>query len=170
MLKIYCSPVRADNGSATVYSLLEYAYIKEYGGKMPDIEKTPNGKPFFPARQDVHFSLSHASTHVLCAISDNDVGVDIEAQRHISERAVRFFSAPEELLLFEPLDLWVLKESYIKLIGGTLMLVKSIRFQYENGRIITADKVAFSQLYNIANCRAAVSTYCGFFPDSVELV
>ena len=170
MLKILCSPIRDLSGSETVYAILEYAMKREIGGVLPEIKKTPAGKPFFPDMQDVHFSLSHTRTHVLCAISSEPVGVDIESERQISEKTIRFFSTPEELSFFDPLDLWVLKESYIKLVGGRLILVKSISFSYENCSILTPDKVALSQLYRIENCRAAVSSYRNPPPDSVEFV
>ena len=170
MLKLLCAPILEQSGSATVHSLLEFAYRKEYGDALPDIKKTSAGKPFFPDRPDVHFSLSHAHTHVLCGISSEPIGVDIESPRKISEKAISFFSYPEELDFFDPLDLWVLKESYIKLIGGRLMLVKSIRFSYENGAIVTTDRLAFSRLYHVDGCRAAASTYGDHLPDSIELI
>ena len=170
MLKVYCSPLRGLSGSAAVYSLLGHAFQAEYGCVAPEIKKTPLGKPFFPDKPDVHFSLSHAKTHVLCAISDKPVGADIESPRHISERAIQYFSTPEERSLFDPLDLWVLKESYIKLIGSNLALVKKIHFSFENGQIITPGKLAISRLYHIESCSAAISAYDDHLPDSIELI
>ena len=116
MMKIYiaplgctppgCAPVDigAQGGqyrSASAYSLLEYAYRLEYGDVLPEIKKTPNGKPFFPERPGIHFSLSHAFTHVACALSEFPVGVDIESPREISKRAMRFFCSDEELVFFD---------------------------------------------------------------------
>ena len=170
MLKIFYTPFFGRSGSAAVYSLLEHAFANEYGGALPQVKKTPNGKPYFPDRPDVHFSLSHARTHVLCAISDAPVGADIESPRHISERAISYFCSSEELVFFDPIDLWVLKESYIKLIGGTLPLVKKLRFSCENNKIIPPDNSSISKLYRIENCHAAVSTYGKYLPDSIELI
>lgn len=177
MLKIQCAPLDGRSGSPAAYALLEGMYRAAYGGAVPEIKKTPNGKPFFPARPGVHFSLSHAKTHVLCALSDCPVGVDIESPRVISQRAVNFFCAPGELAVFEPIDLWVLKESYIKLIGGTLAMMRRLRFSCESGRITACrDEYLISNgedfpnipaicgnsvsgLYNVGGCRAAVSVY-----------
>ena len=170
MLKIFCAPLRSQSGSPAVYSLLGYAYRNEYGGVLPEIKKMPGGKPYFPGHPEIHFSLSHSKTHVLCAISSKPVGADIESPRLISERAVQFFCSPEELSHFDPLDLWVLKESYVKLIGGSIALVKKIRFSCESGKIITSGTSSLSKLYRIGNCRAAISTFGDFLPDSVELV
>ena len=170
MLKIFYAPHCGKNGSAAVYSLLDYAFRKECGGIMPEIKKTPNGKPYFPDRLEIHFSLSHSKTHVLCAVSTQPVGADIESPRTISGHAIRFYSTPMELSFFDPLDLWVLKESYIKLIGGTLAMVKTIHFSCECGKIITPDTSSLSKLYRIGNCRAAVCTYGDYLPDAIELV
>ena len=169
MMNIYCAPSLGQKGSPVVYALLEHAYRIEYGESPPEIKKTPNGKPFFPERPDVFFSLSHAKTHVACVLSDVPVGVDIESPREVSNRAVRFFCSEEELTLFEPLELWVLKESFIKLIGGTVASVKYLRFSRSNNEIITPEKNVFSGLYYIEGCTAAVSVLGGTPPGSVEL-
>ena len=170
MLKIFCTPICGQSSSSVAYALLEHAFRTEYSGLIPEIKKTPNGKPYFPDRPEIHFSLSHARTHALCALSDKQVGADIESPRIISERVIQFFCSPEERSFFDPLDLWVLKESYIKLIGGTLALVKKIRFSFENNRIITPDGLSYSKLYSIGACRAAVSAYSENFPNSIELI
>ena len=169
-MEIYMAPRDGMGGSEAVYGLLEYAFQKKYRDKLPTIEKTPNGKPFFPGRPDVHFSLSHASTHVLCALSDYPVGVDIESPRPVSDRTLRFFYHPEELELFERLDLWVLKESHIKLIGGVLTDVKKIRFSRQLGKIYCSDGDVFVKLYRLGSCHAAVSSLGEPPPDSVIIV
>ena len=170
MMKAFCAPRNGKNGSAAVYALLEYAFRLEYGGPLPEIKKTSNGKPFFPERPDVYFSLSHAKTHVACVLSDAPAGIDIESPREVSSRAVRFFCSEEELALFRPLELWVLKESYVKLVGGTLPSIKHLRFSRINDKIITPEKSVASGVYSVGACVAAVSTLGGNLPDSVELV
>ena len=170
MVKIYCAPCAKSSGSATVYALLEYAFLIEHGGSIPKIKKTPNGKPYFPKRLDIHFSLSHTKSHVLCALSGDPVGVDIESRRRISKRAESFFISPCENSLFHPLDLWVLKESYLKLKGWTLPSVRTMRFSREGDRIFAPDASVLSKLYHIAGCHAAASTTGNTLPDSIELV
>ena len=159
MLMLFCVPRCGRDGSAVVYSLLDDAFRAQFGRDLPVIEKTPAGKPFFPGEPGIHFSLSHCATHVLCALSDSPVGVDIESPRSVSERTIRFFSSPDELSHFNPLELWVLKESYIKLVGGNLMMVRKIRFSLENGEIIAPDGQTKSRLYLVDGCTAAVSTH-----------
>ena len=169
-MRVICTPLNGLGGSAAAHSLLEFVFLSEHGGSLPEIKKTPNGKPYFPDRPDVHFSLSHSKTHVLCALASGPVGVDIESPRCISEAAIRYFSSPEEHSLFDPLDLWVLKESYIKLIGGYLALVRKIRFSCGVDGIITPDAASVSKLYSVEGCHAAVSSYSDGLPDFIELV
>ena len=169
-MKIYCAPLVEKNGSGAVRALLAHAYYADYGEAMPEIEKTPNGKPFFPKRPGVHFSLSHSRTHILCALSGEPVGADIESPRHISRSAMRFFCSPEELSVFDPLDLWVLKESYLKLLGGTLPAIRKMKFARDGERIVAPDETVISKLYRLADCRIAVSTRGDLPPDSVILV
>ena len=167
-MNIYCERIGSRSGSSAAYALLAAAYRSIHGEAMPEIKKTPNGKPYFAGGLDIHFSLSHSKTHILCAISDAPIGVDIESPRCISERAVKYFSSPAELSMFSPLELWVLKESYVKLVGGTLPLVRNIRYTHDNESIKTSDLSAFSKLYCIEGCHAAVSTYKNNFPESIN--
>ena len=141
-----------------------------FGEKLPEIGKSENGKPYFTGNSDVHFSLSHCKTHVLCGVSSNPIGVDIETPREISRRAEKFFCLPEEQKLFHKLDLWILKESYIKLIGGNLAMMRSIMFSRQNGKIIAPDKNVISMLYCVDNCRAAVSSLFAPPPETIEYV
>ena len=167
---MYCKPLVSKSGSEAVYALLEHAFLVKYGRNMPEIRKTPHGKPYFPEFPYVYFSLSHAKTHVLCAISDSPVGCDIESPRQISRSALRFFSSPEELDLFEPLDLWVLKESYIKLFGQTIASIRTLRFSLAGDRIIVPDTSVEAKLYRICDCSAAVCSMCSKPPDSIVLI
>jgi phosphopantetheinyl transferase len=169
-MKVYYRKRGKLNQSADAASLLELAYQRNYGDKMPKINKTPNGKPYFPDRADIHFSLSHSKTHVLCAISSAPVGADIESERAISERTKSFFCTSEELLHFQPIELWVLKESYVKLFGKTIAEIKKLRFTRKNGKIIAPDNSVKSTLFRVESCYIAVSTAGGTLPEGVELV
>jgi phosphopantetheinyl transferase len=84
---------------------------------------------------------------------------------------MRFFCTQEELREFEPLELWVLKESYIKLFGKTLADIKNLRFKRKDGEIIPPDSSVRSRLYHIENGYAAISaqtTPGDPLPDSIE--
>ena len=169
-MKLYCSPRSEQTASESAYALLNTAFRLEYGEKLPIILKTANGKPYFPERPEICFSLSHSKTHVLCGLSFAPIGVDIESPRRISERVKRLICSSEEIELFDPLDLWVLKESYIKLHGATISMMKTLRFSREGGKIITPDNTIASGLYRVGDCRAAVCAKGDNPAESIALI
>lgn len=59
----------------TAYALLERAV----GGQ--EIARDAYGKPYFPRRPDLHFSLSHSGGLALCGVGTGPLGVDIELVR-----------------------------------------------------------------------------------------
>lgn len=87
-----------------------------------------NGKPYL---QDYpfYFNLSHSGEYVFCAISDREVGVDIQQFRQVDEVRLtrRFFSEEEQKALERCFNreeqrklfyrLWTRKEAYGKLTG-----------------------------------------------------
>lgn len=101
-------------------------------GPAGDFAFGPQGKPYLPERPDIHFSLSHSGGYVLCALSDSELGCDVEAPRPAKpELAARFFHPLECDWLFSLppreqenafLRLWTLKESYLKAVGLGLSL------------------------------------------------
>lgn len=77
------------------YILLSIAVEKMFLG-MPEVLRTPNGKPYFDSSFGIWFSISHAKNAVAVSLScDSPVGVDIEGEID-KERAEklerRFFS------------------------------------------------------------------------------
>lgn len=169
---LICSaPVGERSGSAAAYALLEYAVGKSYGIPMPAVRKQSGGKPYFPDRPDIHFSLSHAKTHVLCAVSDFPVGVDIETVRHVRQGVAERVCVPDELCAFDFFELWVLKESFLKLSGNTHVSLKSICFKRDGDKIYTPDGGTIARLfYSVHGCRAAVCSKGGSIPAAIELI
>ena len=89
---------------------------------------SPDGKPML-ANGSLDFSLSHSGEWVLCAVSSQLVGVDVELPRCTLATARRFF-APEEVAMVESLPksaqadallrLWTAKEAFTKALGTGL--------------------------------------------------
>lgn len=106
--------------------LLLIAALRELNGPMPPLEINfgEGGKPALadgPA-----FSLSHSGERVLCALSDEAVGADLQ-QLHPYNPALarRFFTGTEADWLEAQRErdlafslLWSLKESYVKFLGS----------------------------------------------------
>ena len=121
--------------SAAVRALLNRAVFEEYGLRGLRIEKTEHGKPYFPERPDIHFSLSHTEGAVMCAVSSSPVGCDVQIHRQVPERLPERVCSPEELLQFRFFDLWALKESWIKLRGEIDRPLREISFSARDGLI-----------------------------------
>jgi len=85
-------------------------------------ESGANGKPHLTAEGGVHFNLSHSGQYVVCAVSDTDVGVDIESVSPIRAAVMRrCFHEEEQQWIGDDASrftrLWTMKEAYMKLLG-----------------------------------------------------
>lgn len=102
--------------------LLSEVNIKDFKIKIGKYEK-----PYLLSQdENIYFNLSHSSKMVLCAISDKELGVDIENIDHEIDLniAKNFFYNEEYRSIMNcdnPSDeffkYWVLKESYMKYTG-----------------------------------------------------
>lgn len=113
--------------------LLKYAMKKEgFDPKIPLPVKTNRDKPYLP---EIGFNLSHSGDYAVCAVSDCEVGCDIEKVRQGYPRLIqKYFSKEEQqkFLLFTTQEekdryftrLWTLREAYAKKTGEGL--VKSL--------------------------------------------
>lgn len=144
------------SGHAAGRALLEQMYSRYIGGRMPQIEKTERGKPYF-ADGSVEFSISHTGKRVFCVLSHQPVGIDAEeTDRQIDLRLAEKILSPEERLRYEEqpdkrlalLKLWVLKEAAAKCSGeGLRGFPNKTNFSPEDSRIQIID-----------NCFVAVIT------------
>jgi 4'-phosphopantetheinyl transferase len=92
-----------------------------------DVFVDEHGKPKV---EGLEFSLSHSGNLVVCAVSHEPVGCDVEEIRKAPERvAERYFSCGEQEYLSQFAEeeydraffrLWTMKESYVKMTGEGL--------------------------------------------------
>ncbi len=109
--------------------LLEKA-LDDVGVSEREIRTDDNGKPYL-ANGAVFFNLSHSGGRVMCAVSDMEVGCDVQKVGEANTKiADRFFDPSERLQINAIADksertnmfyrLWTLKESYVKALGTGL--------------------------------------------------
>lgn len=98
-------------------------------------QKNEYGKPFAQALR-VQFNISHSGDMVLCAVSDDPVGVDVEkvrpvrlktAKRICTEQELRYlfgkqpteedYLCDDQAVLQRFFEIWCAKEAYFKCIG-----------------------------------------------------
>lgn len=94
------------------------------------IDRGEKGKPFIVGRKDVFFNLSHSGEYVVCALSNREIGVDIERRAKARmEVAGRFFHEREVQVLKSLCEIerdrlffnyWSVKECFLKYIGTGL--------------------------------------------------
>lgn len=109
--------------------ILSRVSIKNHTGFYPDAPFlcSEHGKPYIDL-QKVEFNISHSGDYAVLALSEQNVGVDIEKLRHNKMRVARRFFSDTEIDLLKGSDspdqdftkLWSLKEAYLKFSGSGL--------------------------------------------------
>ena len=157
------------DGHETAYALLRYALRRTRGIACPEIRRSESGKPYFAGRSDLFFSLSHTKTHVLIALSEHEVGADIETCRPVTAKLRDRLFTPEEQGEFTFFEGWTLREAVFKLTGeGGLMTMPLKRAGSE---ILTPFPGVRCRSYDgIPGCAAAVVCREGDFPAEIEIV
>ena len=86
------------------------------------------GKPFFP--NGPYFNVSHSGQYIVMAVSNKDIGVDIEENKEKDMSSlIRIFNEAEAKMIKEHADfyyLWCAKESLIKCLGSSINKIKEI--------------------------------------------
>lgn len=116
--------------SVLAYVLLQRALKEEYGiTDIPEFVYNEFGKPSF-SDLPIHFSLSHCKDAVVCAVSDHNIGIDVENIVPYNYDIARRICTEEELeILAQSMDkdadlikLWTVKEAISKYEGMGLSL------------------------------------------------
>ena len=111
--------------SAGAYLLLD-KLLKEENITNPILKTGKYGKAYISNYGNIYFNLSHSGKLVACAISDSEVGVDIEyndSKIDLNIAKHYFYNSEYESIINsqnsseEFFKFWVLKESYMKYTG-----------------------------------------------------
>ncbi len=126
-------------------ALRRYALNKEFGIPYENMKfgKNEHGKPFLIGFESVYFNVSHSGNICVCAVYDNEVGVDIQLNNQNVNEALtqKYFTTREiELLSSAPpsekerlyFDFWAKHESLVKYYGLGISALGSVS---EAGRI-----------------------------------
>ena len=114
-----------------------------------------HGKPYFDEADntvdsDIRFSLSHSGKYVACAVSDHNVGIDVEGDRKVNAGIARkYFTHNERNNIMTDEDffkIWALKEAYGKITGkGVYRGMK--QDVYELGDMYEALSIRYENYY-----------------------
>ena len=129
--------------SAGAYLLLK-KLLAEIGIDNFEIKLGKYGKAYISNRKNIYFNMSHSRKFVACAISDKEVGIDIEYNDPTIDLNIArnyFYNQEYESIMNakNPSDeffrYWVLKESYMKYTG------LGFNLDLDNFEIILKDKI-----------------------------
>ena len=119
----------ADRRRSVAAWLLLRQMLEERGLDADSLSVSENafGKPAFDPSVGLHFSISHAGDRVMAAVSDAEVGCDVERIAPVDDGMLRAVLCEAERASFAALfgasrdrafiRLWVRKESYAKAVG-----------------------------------------------------
>jgi len=157
------------DASLAGYGLLYYGLAQYYGidNKLA-VGENQMGKPYLINHPNIHFNISHSQNFVVCAISDQQIGVDIEVERMVSNDLAQRIMTKTELEQFNLMGnsvsyffkIWTLKESYMKYTGeGLNMSFKSMNFEIKEDRVSSnLPEVKFHVFEYSKNCHVSVCT------------
>ncbi|MBO5151428.1 MAG: 4'-phosphopantetheinyl transferase superfamily protein [Methanobrevibacter sp.] len=161
--------------SAGAYLLLK-KLLKEIGIDDFEIKIGKYGKAYISDQENIYFNMSHSSKFVACAISDKEVGVDIEYNDPTIDLNIAknyFYNQEYESIMKsqnpsdEFFNYWVLKESYMKYTGlgfnldldsFEIILEDEITLKNDKNNIkfnlfdLKEYKLAIASSYNVDEC------------------
>ena len=113
----------ADKSAFTSEAALKKIFSAYYGKANITILRAKNGKPY--VENGPHFSVTHTQNRLYLAFSDEEIGLDAEHLLRTPNYApiVKKFAPMEQAEITCTKDFlthWVVKESAVKYMGGTL--------------------------------------------------
>lgn len=122
----------ASRQESLAVGLLWMKAMEEWGADpLAPVDILPAGKPVFSSGEGPWFSLSHSGRYVLCAVSDDMVGGDVQQMRRVNLSISRRLHPMEQKWLAERDEqmkteeffrLWARKEAWVKAESGERML------------------------------------------------
>jgi phosphopantetheinyl transferase len=128
-MKLYYRDIRIDmrgDSPATAQKLAAAYLIERYVTEDSDeIQRGEHGKPFLPENVSMKFNLSHGGNYAVLAVSDKEIGVDIESlsrKANIDKIAKRVFTEAEQAYIkgqdtLRFFQIWTAKEAVMKATG-----------------------------------------------------
>lgn len=119
-------PKRGEDTKRTLAGriLLKKMIKRLYGKEDFKLYYNENGKPLCDF---CYFNISHSGDYAVCAVSEREIGADIEKIKEFKKRERYMLFSAEETDYINECDsenrfftLWTMKEAYVKAIGGRL--------------------------------------------------
>lgn len=174
--------LREKKNSCLAAGLIVPLALKECGYTGEVITATGQwGKPFLIKPAELYYNVSHSGDWTVIALSDGEVGCDIQQVKPVDLRlAGRFFTAEESRAIAEAggksqelfYRYWVVKESYLKAVGvGLNRTLNSFSARFTAGGVKVWDgegdggwlvsEIDCAEGYKLACCAREYAPDCG---------
>lgn len=155
--------------SCGAYLLLK-KLLSEKNITNPIFKTEKYGKSYISNYENIYFNLSHSGKIVLCAISDMEVGVDVEyidSEIDLNIAKNYFFNKEYESIMKsdnpseEFFKYWVLKESYMKYTGlGMNLKLNAFEIMIEDEiKLKNNNKNLKFNLFDIENYKLGIASH-----------
>lgn len=114
-------------GRAALSRLLKKMGIEE------KLTISTHGKPYLPSSRK-YVSSSHSGKYLVCAISDQPIGIDIEKIRELHPGIVARLQLSDN-----PFEQWTLREAMTKLTDNPLTMFEEVLFDPNSMQMIDVD-------------------------------
>ncbi len=123
------APARQESLAAGL--LWRYAMALQGVQKEEPVRFLQAGKPVLAEREDLYFSLSHSGSYAMCAVSDREVGADVQKIKPVRLSVARRFHFGERDWLAEQpgedqnrafFRIWTRKEAWVKAVSRDVLL------------------------------------------------
>jgi len=142
MLKVYTMETSYTERHADARLLLKWKYEELFHKPLPEILVTEKGKPYL-ADGSCFFSFSYTDGICCCALSDSEVGVDVEQVRSVGSNTIPRVLSRREWMQYSAaanpaehfMRCWTLKEAYCKFTGQGISVVslRDVEFDLSSG-------------------------------------
>lgn len=106
-----------------------------------EIIRKKNGKPFL---KNNFVSITHSNNYVGCAVSDQDVGIDIEDENNVTQMVISSVCNEQEQKIIEKYGLagrfWTVKEAESKLLNEDLYSLPKTNIRFSQNKLIDTNR------------------------------
>ena len=123
------------------YLLSELLREEKINYRLIEVEENEYGKPYIK-NHDIYYSISHSGDYVLVGIHNTPIGVDIQQMK---DKLPNPKVMSKDEVKYNYIDIFSLKESYIKCIGSTMNHMKDVTLNLD-GKTITSNQPGYEFL------------------------
>lgn len=136
-----------------------------------DLLRGVHGKPYLAGNSEpVYFNISHSGDYIVCAVSDREVGVDVEKIGKERLPVARRFFHPDEIRCLEAREgtertdlfyaYWAVKESFVKYKGAGLSCPLSSFLVLMEGDSVQIWQNGSKKAVSVCECRIDTRYKC----------